>query len=208
MKKLMSILLVFVFAFSFVGNVFAADRTMSTVNNQQQIAIDKGKEIKDAIQILDKYVIRLDNGTFQLIVPKNVKLQISDDVFNGINNSMNDINKLITEGALVSTPNLSVYNPKDTSLTLQDGVNQVLFYWWGYQVWMNHQLTENVCQAMNLTMAAALIASAIPAVTPFSAVIGGYVLAEQTLMRWNDTGSGIVMSFYARMTTPFWYAGQ
>jgi len=208
MKKLMSILLVFVFAFSFVGNVFAADRTMSNVNNQQQIAIDKGKEIKDAIKILDKHVIRLDNGTFQLNVPKNVQSQISDDVFNGINNSMNDINELVKQGALVSTPNLSVYNPKDTSFTLQDGVNQVLYYWWGYQVWMNHQLTYDVSQSLNLAMAASIMSSAIPGVAPYAAVVGGYCLAHQTLMNWNDNGSGVVMSFYARALTPFWYAGQ
>lgn len=208
LKKLMTLLLVFMLSFCFVGNVFAADGTVSNANNQEQINVEKGKQIQKDIKILDKYVTRSDDGTFQLNVPQKVKSQIANDEFNQINDSMNQVNTRIKEGTLKSTSNLSVFDAKDTSFTLQAGINQVLWFWWGYQVWLNHTATYNTSHALNLTAAASCVTIAIPGAGAIGAIVAGYCWYHATLMDWNDAGRGIEMSFLVGATSPFWYAGQ
>ncbi|MNC63040.1 hypothetical protein D3C75_1131290 [compost metagenome] len=120
---------------------------------------------------------------------------------------MSGINKLIEEGQLVSTENLSVYNPKDDTLKQQDGVNDVVFHWYGFDVYLNHATCWNITHAMNVAAAAATITAAIPAAAPVAAVIAGALWLDATIIDWNDAGRGVVI-FFVYPDQPYWIGGQ
>jgi len=200
-KKIVSIMLVIVLALSFTVSVFAESDT------QSKMKADKGKEIQIAVNILEKYVNRLEDGTFELRLPRNEKLNVSNDVLNQITQGMNTINKLIKEGTLTSTENLTVYDPKDTSFSLQDGVNKIEFKWYGFDIYLNHAVCWNITHALNVAAAAAAITAAIPAASTVAAIIAGALWLDATIIDWNDAGSGVVIFFLANGQA-FWIGGQ
>lgn len=124
---------------------------------------------------------------------------------------MDCTNQLIKNGALGSRSDNSVYNLKFASsvnAALSGGVSQLVWYWWGYEIWMNHALTWNVTHVVNLAGAIAAVISAIPGATTIAAIVAGYCWAMSTIIDWNDKGNGVVMEFLAGNVTPFWISSQ
>jgi hypothetical protein len=194
-SKLLALVLVLVLVFVFSSVSFAN-------NLENQNLLEDQDLFTQAINNLEQYVSRMPDGTFFLDPPEEVISEIQPDIYKSIISGMEFINQEIEAGRLVSTENLTVYNPEDENFSLQGGVNKVVFYWWGFKVYLNHTACKNLTSIFNGGAASSAIASGaaqlvkyISKLGPWAAIIAGILWLDATILNHFDDGNGVVMRF-------------
>lgn len=215
--SMVSLFVCLVFLFSSVGSVFAASNEQQTKVTKQEI---NNKRIKDAVDKLSKHVKRTKDGTFELNVPESLKNEIDSETLGKITQGMEGINSLIRAGKLVSTDDLKVYDPKDKSLTIQGNVNQFVYTWYGYDLYLDSTNANILAGDLGMAAGAGTIAAAITAVvnipagvlTGIAAGLAGF--GSGAITRANASGNGVIISFLFTMNgsqaqyVPFWVSSQ
>lgn len=103
-----------------------------------------GVAVEKMIERLEPYVMRCDDGTFRLDIPKNAKINKTSPEFKAILAGMNFTNELVREGKLVTTSDLTVNGVDDSQFVLQTGRSEIKPRWYGFEVWFSHE----TCQAI------------------------------------------------------------
>lgn len=211
MKRTLSFVMVLITVFLLVANVSALDEHQALTTNSQSDATITG--LKSAVTILEPFVIRLSNGTFELDPPKKIILQIPQEIYNQIVSGMRIINEQILDGNLVSTKNLLVFSSDSIgqpvlSATISGGVDKVVFRWYGVDIYFSH----NTCRLIGLAggsipVIVGLIAFYCPPAAPFALPIAAAIALGTIVIAYSDTGNGVIISCLPT-GTPFWIASQ
>src|SRR5215472_9269266 len=97
---------------------------------------------------LDPYVVRAADGTLSLQAPKSVTDRVDPNVLGHLRLNLVGIDSLIRAGKLATTASHQVYEPgRSAGLTIQQpapGVNVVYFFWWGFELWADHDVSGQI----------------------------------------------------------------
>jgi hypothetical protein len=165
---------------------------------QNQSVADK---VAAAARSLTPYVHREADGTFSLHVPDSVRATIESKVYDVIVASMGQVNDLIRSGDLQSTPDLRVFSTADTGFSVQGGVDKIVYYWWGYDLYLSSYGLATIQLGGS---AASAYLSKLGAPGPFIATVLGLSTA---ILSWcNRAGNGIIWSI--TLAAVNWCEGQ
>lgn len=198
---LTAILLVFVLLVTMVP---VASAKQDAGNNQAKLV--DGVAIEKMIEKLEPFVTRCDDGTFRLDIPADAKINRTSKEFKAISQGMNSINQLIREGKLITTPDLTVYSVNESQFVLQDGINKYKSRWYGFEIWMNHDVCETVASAASITALAAALTSLVGVPAPIALVVATLLGVGAEGIRILDNGCGIHLKFIAGTPPILFYA--
>jgi hypothetical protein len=196
---LTAILLVFVLLVTVVPVASAKSNT----GNDQSKPVN-GVAIEKMIEKLERFVTRCDDGTFRLDIPADAKIDRTSREFKAISAGMSAINRLIREGTLVSTPNLSVYSTDDDRFVLQAGVNRFKSRWYGFEIWLDHETCQGILAASGgVGGVAGILAAVLPGIPKaVAAVVAGFCVVNLSIVSAYDDGYGIHMKFLYPVAGP------
>jgi hypothetical protein len=158
-----------------------------------------GAAIDRMIEKLEPFVTRCDDGTFRLDIPKDAKIDKASREFKTVSAAMGCINKLIQEGTLISTPNLSVYSADDGQFALQSN-NRMEFKWrwYGFEFWLDHNTCETLQSYTTIAAYVAFACAAFPSIsTPAAIAIGLFLGIGAEILGILDNGCGVHFKFAA-----------
>lgn len=216
-KNFISLVLCMVMLISIFGTAYAAvpnkhDNPYSYTHRENAL------KLKSTIKLLEKYVVRQKNGTFKLDLPKNIQKNIDTDILNNITASMGFVNSLIEKGKLKSTDSLTVYDPSVKNYSIQGNVNQIVWKWYGYDLYLDNTNTNKILADLAAGASADTILAAITGMVPGGAILSGELwiadgiigLGAAAIMHANAAGNGIIISYLISGTDfiPFWVSSQ
>ncbi len=207
MRNSISLMLIvsILFTFCICPAAFAIDNAKNNKNketNQQDVSMqikqiqENDKKCSAIINEMEEYLTRNSDGTLSLEIPKDIKYD--KEVVKGLEKGLQNTNKLIKQGVLQSDDKLNIYykNSKSNEVIVSaasGGVTKVLFYWWGYKIYLKHSDVKDIAAGCNIAAALALW---IPDPTICKAICSVLIVAGTTLAYY-DEGNGVVV----RVTT-------
>lgn len=175
MKQLISTILVLaLFMTSGVGS-FASDDTSKNINKEEyKNTEEEYNKSNEAINQVEKYLIRNSDGTFKL--PDDIKSKINKEYHEyipSIIKGMEETNELIHNGEYTSDENFNVtptksdvaeskilYGVKNDGYHPRLGLHK---YWWGWELGISNAATQNIVDALAVGGGAAGVAAALAA---------------------------------------------
>ncbi len=157
--------------------------------HEQPVAI-KPEEMQEAVKILEPYVVRSKDGTFELAVEDPTALGVRPEVYQNLLSSVAVTNDLVRQGALTTDEDLNVYiageeNKGSATLCEQPenapsgntpascpGSNYVRVHWWGVEVGLDHCATNNLIYLLAAGATVSTIAALLSAVLPIEGPLG------------------------------------
>lgn len=170
----------------------------------QQVA---SQNFQHTVALLQKFLHRNSDGTFRLDLPPGLTKQLSatqlvDTSYNRIISGMMMVNSLISEGKLKSTSSMEVYDPSVTNnFSIQGNLNQLVWQWWGVQIYLNNTNTQKLIWIMAGGAGAVTIGAAVAGMVPGGQILSGVLWIFDGLIGiggaaigYNDVnGQGIVI---------------
>lgn len=113
-------------------------------NEQLQQNQSAVRNVKEAVEFLDPFVARAEDGTFIVNAPQGVLEKIHPSILAGIFATSRQVNALIREGKLISVPPHEIQFADKTIQTFAGGSSGFNIYWWGYELDLSERLTQKV----------------------------------------------------------------
>ena len=172
-------------------------------------------DLKTAVRALDPYVVRAADGTLSLQAPARVVSHLNPRVVAHLHDHLATVNAAVRRGDLQTTVNRRVFNPRNRSLTIQagGGVSQVVYYWWGIQLWLDEGDTQTLETALDDAADTAAICTVWAAYIqdPDLALECGlsaayFKLLSQEAKDVDTNKDGVILWFF--YTPPYYISGQ
>ncbi len=186
----------------------------SASSNERTNPIQQQNEFNKAVDVLQKYLKLNADGTILLDAPNKIIKKIDKNTFAGIQAGIEQTNEMIKSGELscdkdfnlsvtqkykddvvAASPNATV-KVSTNSIAITNsagGVTKINWYWWGFYLFLNHQLTQNVANG------SAWAGSIMAIFGATKAWIGRIVcasLATLTLvLKSYDNGNGVYLKY-------------
>lgn len=214
MKKIFSLLMVFVLSFSTMSTVFGQGNNTTLVNNAEDtgINIKENEEYKlDDILALEPYVF-VENGHFKIDSNEAIENGIDLALIQGQQKYFNHLNQQADNGELVISQNLAITDLKTskknsgiTTFATCKGITKgPVNYWWGHKTWANSCDTKKLISDANTAAASGGIAGSgagvigvffpivlVPA--GVAALTGSYFYLFATRLDANNNGKGVIV---------------
>lgn len=163
--------------------------------------------LQKAIKRVDTFVI-LENKVYKLKISSGNQIKISERLFeylktriNQTNANLNDLNVFVDyrnpkvlriNNNLIINRNIRLKSPDKEFVS--GGVNDVEFYWWGYEVYLSNTSLKNIARGAT----AAAVASVFipePSITKISAVLCGLTALAAGILE-EDYPNGVCVTYY------------
>lgn len=211
MKKLKTIIaltLVLVMVFVTSISTFAANTTAESTD-ATAISANVGLT-KSTIDEIDQY-IKIENNQYVLVLPKNVEKKMTESQLTAIKQSINTTNNLIKNSSVSidSTTKTAIHTVPDQQILKSDvntvnpmvtygGVTKVVFYWWGFQLYLSSSMVRYI--AIGGVGAISAILALIPGVgwsiaAAIVGAVGGAVAGDTTFPALIVTRNNLLMTF-------------
>lgn len=125
------------------------------------------------VRKLDRYVTRINDGTFRLNAPTSVTKNFDTKTLTAILSGMEKVNNLIRQGDLNSTSSKMVYDPSVDGYSIQGNLNEIVWHWWGANIYLNNTNTNILLGVIAKGAAADTIAAAIAGMVPGGQIASG-----------------------------------
>lgn len=132
---------------------------------------DKSRDFDTAVHILEKFVVRNDDGTFALNMSA-AKAGVGHGIFSEIVRGMEETNRLVREGLLSTTADLQVY-AAEGAFTPQSTYSAWYWRWWGVEVHISAYWTNKLINALAGGASIAGIVAIYCAATGVCGVVAG-----------------------------------
>ena len=218
-KLRVSLIVLFTFCFGIVGQAYA---NTESINEREETDSLKYQhivtELNKLMKVVDnQFVLNLDSDDLN-------RIGLSEKEYKDIQNGLKDTNKYIKKNDLIIQPDLSIKDP-NAPINVLGGVNKTVWTWYGWQLFMDSDTTDEVVDKISWGQTALLIgaymASKIPgaaAIVVEAVILGEIVLAIGTaaLNDAND-GNGVIVHVWQPThiiitgvsdATPFWVSSQ
>jgi len=226
-RKVLSIAIVIAVLVSLSIPVHAHEKISQTSHNRQnnseeiKLRVDEKKH-ENAVRMLERYLLLSESGNIILNAPQSLIRRTDAKMFNSFIISLEQINRMIDEGYLVANEDFSIsvtekYRQKcsnvfaeGNTVCFEDGVklssfssvNKIVYYWWGYKVWISN---ANCNRMVGGTTAGAVLALLIPDPTLCKAVAIALGLTSAIIIIANAEGRGIIIRYtYLVGVTGIW----
>ncbi len=236
-RRWMSVVLIISLLWPLLGGAQPVNATPSLPPVESHNRIEP-EEVQKAIELLEPYVSRSQDGTFTLFVEKPEKLGVRPEVYEGLLAGMEIINDLVRQEKLRTDEHLNVYIAGEESnrlisnrlssceitgesipgstLASCPGNNYVQFHWWGVSVGLDHCVTNNLIYLLGIgagaSAIAALLAAHLPIDGPFGEILFGLAAAilgiNAATYSWADNMYGCGSVTHYPWYGPSWVSPQ
>jgi hypothetical protein len=147
------------------------------------------------IQLLDPYVIRLADGTLTLNAPASVVRTVGTATMGRIASGMALVNGEIRAGRLVATADHRLYDPRNSTLSVQGGWTGLHWWWGGLDIYLSEYYTQKFMAALAIGVGVLGLCVAIPALANQAAcaILAALLAIFGGIIWFIDNGNGIVL---------------
>jgi DNA-directed RNA polymerase beta' subunit len=119
---------------------------------------------------LEKFVKQKKDGTIYLKDNYKNKVDVPEEVVNGINSWMDILNNEVLSGTVTIDKNLEIHYTDEKNNMLQEsqfqtlsssGINDFRVYWWGYKLYLDNANTKKLVDALYNAAGGATLATII-----------------------------------------------
>ncbi|MCL2212253.1 MAG: hypothetical protein FWB93_00250 [Oscillospiraceae bacterium] len=154
----------------------------------------------DVIALIETYVYVDEDGLISFDFPTYLLALLGEEV-DGFAEWIDYLNEYIEEEVLAITPNLTIYEIDDDTLTIQGGnVNRITFLWWGTRFHMSRQTAANYVSMLRGALGFGVPLAGLAAMAgPFGAIAVGFgaahgvLLAERITFHNNRQNRGVIV---------------
>jgi hypothetical protein len=185
---------------------FLSSQQLTAFKAQQKAAL----EFQATVRALDPYVQRSSDGTLSLNPTTQVEREVNSTYLAQLRAGLEILNRQIRAGMLRTTYDHRVYDPADTTLSIQGGWSGHLNYWWGVRYYLKELDTLHLEGALAMGAASATLAAIICGPTGVGTLVFGVVAAVLSFgigwIVYVDNGNGIIIN--APYVGGIWLQGQ
>ena len=185
---------------------FLSSQQLNAFEAQQKAAV----EYQATVNALDPYVVRSGNGTLSLTPPGYVVRELNSTYVAQLQAGLTVLNGQIRAGSLRTTQDHRVYDPTDTSLSIQGGWTGHTYTWWGVRYFLGETNTLHLEGLLTMGASAAAIGAFLCGATGVGALVFGVIAAVLGFsigwMMYVDNGNGIIIN--APYVGGVWLQGQ
>lgn len=162
----------------------------------------QGARDQQAIDLATPYVSRNADGTLSLTLPASVQAAIGSSERSRLQADLQGVDGRISAGQLATTASGRVFDPRDSTVSIQGGWTGVGWNWWGVQLFLSHNLVRTIASwaGGDAYNAAAGTCAAVSAYAQQyeAALICGIAWATggalRNVIEWADPGNGVIVS--------------
>ncbi len=183
------------------------------VNDEQKTVAQQQKDFNETVDLLQKYLELNADGTISLNAPSNIITSVDKNIFAQLQAGIEQTNEMIKIGYLVCDKNFNMtvtqkYNDDvvsaspNTTVTVSKnsiavttrsaGVTKVDWYWWGFFLYMDHQLTQAVANGSQFT---ATIMALFGSQSRIGKLVCASLAALAYILKTFDQGNGVYIKY-------------
>ncbi|MBN1775040.1 MAG: hypothetical protein JW817_01095 [Clostridiales bacterium] len=216
-RKVLSLAIVFAVLVSISIPVQAHENTSQARQNGQEnreaikLRVDEKKH-ENVVRMLERYLSISESGNIILNAPQSLKRRIDAKMFSSFIIGLEQTNRMINEGYLVANEDFSIrvtdkYLEKCSNVLAEgntvcleegvklssfSGVNKIVYYWWGYKLWLSNANCIKIAGGYGVLGALALF---IPDPVICKILCAACLLCASIITIANSEGRGVIVRY-------------